>query len=60
MLFFSVLSADGHLKSEKDVLASLQKYFEARNSEDYETVVALESRSGTYGTNSDGSLTIKR
>ena len=33
LLFFSVLSADGHLKSEKDVLASLQKYFEARNSD---------------------------
>ena len=47
LLFFTALSADGHLKSEKDVLASLQKYFEARNSEDYETVVALESRSGT-------------
>ena len=33
LLFFTVLSADGHLKSEKDVLASLQKYFEARNSD---------------------------
>ena len=56
LLFFSVLSADGHLKSEKDVLVALQKYFEARNSEDYKTVVALESKSGTYGTNSDGSF----
>ena len=41
---------------KRQVLASLQKYFEARNSEDYVTVVALESRSGTYGTNSDGSF----
>ena len=56
LLFFSVLSADGHLKSEQEVLASLQKYFEARNNEDYETVVSMESRSGTYGTNSDGSF----
>ena len=55
-LFLTALSADGHLKSEQEVLASLQKYYEARNSEDYETVVALESRSGTYGTNSDGSF----
>ena len=35
-MFFSVLSADGHLKSEQEVLTSVQKYFEARNSEDYE------------------------
>tara|TARA_Y100000817_G_C16738844_1_gene491474 strand:- start:148 stop:630 length:483 start_codon:yes stop_codon:yes gene_type:complete len=49
-------SADGHLKSEKDVLASLDKYFEARNNNDYATVVSLESKTGTYGTNSDGSF----
>ena len=56
MIFFSMLSADGHLKSEQEVLVSVQKYFEARNNEDYETVVALESRTGSYGTNSDGSF----
>ena len=56
MFFFAFLSADGHLKSEKDVLISLEKYFEARNNNDYETVVALESKTGTYGTNSDGSF----
>ena len=50
------VSADGHLKSEKDVLASLDKYFEARNNNDYATVVSLESKTGTYGTNSDGSF----
>ena len=49
-------SADGHLKSEKDVLAWLDKYFEARNNNDYATVVSLESKTGTYGTNSDGSF----
>ena len=56
LLFFSVLSADAHLKAEQEVLSTLLKYFEARNNEDYKTVVALESRSGTYGTNSDGSF----
>ena len=50
------VSADGHLKSEKDVLVSLDKYFEARNNNDYATVVSLESKTGTYGTNSDGSF----
>ena len=49
-------SADGHLKSEKDVLASLDKYLEARNNNDYATVDSLESKTGTYGTNSDGSF----
>ena len=56
IIFFSMLSADGHLKSEQEVLVSVQKYFEARNNEDYEAVVALESRTGSYGTNSDGSF----
>ncbi len=56
MFFLSFVSADGHLKSEQDVLASLEKYFEARNNNDYETVVAFESKTGTYGTNSDGSF----
>mgnify|MGYP001202069035 FL=1 len=56
LLFFSFVNADGHLQSEKDVLVLVDKYFEARNNEDYETVVSLESRSGTYGTNSDGSF----
>ena len=56
MLFLNVLGADGHLQDEQDVLGSLQNYFEARNKEDYKTQVALESKSGTYGTNSDGSF----
>ena len=56
MSFLSFVSADGHLKSEQDVLASLEQYFEARNNNDYKTVVALESKTGTYGTNSDGSF----
>ena len=31
LLFFSVLSADAHLKAEQEVLSALLKYFEARN-----------------------------
>ena len=34
MMFFPMLSADGHLKSEQEVLASVQKYFESRNNVD--------------------------
>ena len=56
ILLSYVVRADGHLQSEKEVLTSLDKYFEARNNNDYETVVALESKTGTYGTNSDGSF----
>ena len=56
ILLSYVVSADGHLQSEKEVLTSLDKYFDARNNNDYETVVALESKTGTYGTNSDGSF----
>jgi len=56
LLFLTSLSADGHLNSEKDVLAALERYYEARNQEDYETVVSMESKSGTYNTNSDGSF----
>ena len=56
IFFVTFLSADGHLKSEQDVLIALEKYFEARNDNDYETVVSMESKTGTYGTNSDGSF----
>ena len=48
--------ADGHMPAEKEVLKSLAVYFEARNAEDWKTVVSYESKSGTYGTNSDGSF----
>ena len=48
--------ADGHMSAEKEVLKSLAVYFEARNAEDWKTVVSYESKSGTYGTNSDGSF----
>ena len=56
IFFVTFLSADGHLKSEQDVLIALEKYFEARNDNDYETVVSMESKTGTYGTKTDGSF----
>ena len=52
----SFVIADGHTSAEKKVLNALETYFEARNNQDWETVVAYESNSGTYGTNSDGSF----
>ena len=56
ILSTSVVFADGHSSAEKEVLKTLATYFEARNASDWETVVAHESKSGTYGTNSDGSF----
>ena len=55
-LMVTTLYADGHLSGEKEVLNSLQKYYDARNKQDYTTVISLESRTGTYNTNSDGSF----
>ncbi len=48
--------ADGHSSEEQDVLNGLATYFQARNANDWKTVVSLESKTGTYGTNSDGSF----
>jgi ketosteroid isomerase-like protein len=48
--------ADGHLDSEKSVKEAIQQYWDARNNRDHETVAAMESDSGMYGTNSDGSF----
>ena len=56
LLMASTIYADGHLSGEKEVLNSLEKYFDSRNKQDYRTVIALESRTGTYDTNSDGSF----
>ena len=52
----SFVIADGHTSAEKKVLDALETYFEARNNQDWKTVVSYESKSGTYGTNSDGSF----
>ena len=56
ILATSFAFADGHSSSEKSVLKALDKYMEARNSRDFETVVAMSSKSGTLDTNSDGSF----
>ena len=58
LLIFStgLVLADGHSADEKKVLAALEAYFDARTNKDWETVVSYESKSGTYGTNSDGSF----
>ena len=56
MLSTSLVFADGHSADEKKVLAALEAYFDARTNKDWETVVSYESKSGTYGTNSDGSF----
>ncbi len=57
ILMISGLSfADGHMSSEKAVLKALDNYMQARNSRDFETVVAMSSKSGTLDTNSDGSF----
>jgi len=58
LLLFSadLVFADGHSEDEKKVLAALEAYFNARTDQDWKTVVSYESKSGTYGTNSDGSF----
>ena len=56
LLSTGLVFADGHSADEKKVLAALEAYFEARTNKDWETVVSYESKSGTYGTNSDGSF----
>ena len=58
LLLFStgLVFADGHSEDEKKVLAALEAYFNARTKQDWKTVVSYESKSGTYGTNSDGSF----
>ena len=48
--------ADGHMSAEKEVLKSMNSYFDARNAEKWSEAVKYESKSGTYNTNSDGSF----
>ena len=45
-----------HSKAEAEVETAFAKYFQARKDQDYKTVVAMESNSGTLNTNSDGSF----
>ena len=53
MLLSFNLFADGHMSAEKDVLKSMNAYFDARNNENWSEAVKYESKSGTYNTNSD-------
>ena len=48
--------ADGHSSAEKTVLKNLNAYWDARNSENWDMVVAMSSSSGMLNTNSDGSF----
>ncbi len=48
--------ADGHSPSEALVKEAIETYWDARNSSDHETVSAMESQTGFFGTNSDGSF----
>ena len=48
--------ADGHHSAEKQVIANVKAYWDARNAKDFDTVVAMTSKSGVLGTNSDGSF----
>ena len=43
-------------KAESEVAMAFTKYFDARESQDWDTVAAMESASGTFNTNSDGSF----
>ncbi len=55
-LFASSSFADGHKSGEQMVLANIDAYWVARNTKDWEKVVALSSAEGMYNTNSDGSF----
>ncbi len=57
LMFGFVASIDAsQSKAESEVAVAFSKYFQARKDQDYKTVVALESKSGTLNTNSDGSF----
>ncbi|MDC0885338.1 DUF4440 domain-containing protein [Gammaproteobacteria bacterium] len=43
-------------KAESEVAMAFTKYFDARESQDWDTVASMESASGTFNTNSDGSF----
>ena len=56
--FLILLSTGVYAQSaaEKEALAVIEKYWEARNSEDFETQASLASEKGTLDANSDGSF----
>ena len=48
--------ADGHGNDAHPVIAAISDYWAARNTADHEAVANLESGTGMFGTNSDGSF----
>jgi ketosteroid isomerase-like protein len=48
--------ADNHSSNEQSVLNALEQYQKAINSADWDAVVDLQSDTGTYQSNSDGSF----
>ena len=55
-LFMTFNSFASDHSEDKAVLAAVEKYYAARTAEDFATQVAMESKSGVYSTNSDGSF----
>ena len=56
-LIFSVASfADAHSDAEKTVLKNIEAQWDARNTSDWDKVVAMSSSAGMLNTNSDGSF----
>ena len=55
-LLSGLAHADGHGSGADEVSEAIGKYWIARNTNDHETVANLESQTGMYGTNSDGSF----
>ena len=56
LVIFAVQVDAAPSKAEAEVATAFAQYFQARTDQDYKTVVALESASGTLNTNSDGSF----
>lgn len=53
---FTGLIEASQSKAESEVATAFKKYFDARVNQDWDTVANMESASGTYNTNSDGSF----
>ena len=56
LVMFAVQVDAAPSNAEAAVSKAFTEYFQARQKQDYKTVVALESKSGTMNTNSDGSF----
>ena len=56
LIFSVVVFADAHTDAEKTVLKNIEAYWDARNTSDWDKVVAMSSSSGMLNTNSDGSF----